>query len=63
MKGQELLETLVQATGLPESPLHKELNHLIGESKMNSSDIDLEQLRTLLAEYAQDVLLRAKKTY
>lgn len=61
--GEKLLEEVVDATGLPEDMMSKELNRLVSQAGLESKDLTLEDLRTILAEYVQDVLLAAQKEF
>ena len=58
--GENLLQELARATGLPESLVKKELSSLIAQSGKSIDDTTLEDLREILAEYLQDVLSAAK---
>ncbi len=61
MQGKELIECLKQATGLPDGPLSRELDKLFAENGLSAEELTLENLRTLLASYLQDVLLATKE--
>ncbi len=52
-----LLKTVVAATGLPETPVHSELNSLITKNGFNPDDLTLEELREVMAEYLNLVFL------
>lgn len=52
-----LLKTVVAATGLPETPVHNELNSFITESGFNPEELTLEELREVMAEYLNLVFL------
>ncbi|MDG0814887.1 hypothetical protein [Bdellovibrio svalbardensis] len=52
-----LLQTVVEATGLPESPVYNELNALITKNGFNPADLNLEELREVMAEYLNLVFL------
>jgi hypothetical protein len=51
--GQELIQTLVTATGLPEEWIHNELDHILETSGQTSVDITLEQLRASMLAYLE----------
>ncbi len=59
MQGEELLETLVAATGLPACGADRELLRVIKEADLDPSIITLDRLREILANYLQDVLLNS----
>ncbi len=61
--GEQLLKEIVEATGLPQQELSSELAHMIIAAGQNPTTVTLEDLREILAEYAQDVLLAAKQSY
>lgn len=55
-KGEELLQTLVNLTGLPEEFAQKELHEILdssGESPESRADITLEELRAALIRYLE----------
>ena len=57
------LSELLQATGLPQDMVRKELQTLFEKEGLNENNITLDQLRYILASYAQDVLAGAKEHY
>ncbi len=57
MKGEELIRTLISNTGLPESDVSTELDQLISRSGHSPDQITLDQMREILAEYLQDLIL------
>lgn len=59
--GAALLKEVTEATGLPHEPIADELNRLITTAGLNSDSITLEDLRSVLAEYLQDVMLEVQK--
>lgn len=59
--GNALLETLITATGLPEGDIHRELQVLLTKHNKSSETLTLEDLREIMAEYLQDVLVSAKE--
>ena len=61
IKGEELLELVVNETGLPSESLYLELERLIDTAGMDAKTITLTDLRTLLVDYLQDVMLEAKQ--
>ncbi len=63
MTGSQLIETIVHSTDLPEEPLDRELKSLIKKAGMTPESLTLDQLRSVLADYLQEVLLDAKLDY
>ncbi len=61
--GRALLTQIVSNTGLPEDSLHRELGTLVEGAGLDSNVVTLDDLRRVLAEYAQEVLLSAKQAY
>ncbi|MBX9768076.1 MAG: hypothetical protein K2X47_12455 [Bdellovibrionales bacterium] len=55
-----LLEELAKATGLPENLVHRELNALLAKSGTDSSNLTLDQLREIIAEYLREVIFKMK---
>ncbi len=61
--GDELFGTVANATGLPTDLVSRELDRLLGKAGIKREDLTLEDLRKILAEYVQDVLLAAKEEF
>lgn len=61
--GEKLLSDVVTATGLPEDLVSAELNRLVEKAGKNPNDLSIEDLRMILAEYVQDVLLACHKEF
>lgn len=61
--GNKLIVELTEATGLPKDAVNEELGRLIDRAGLERSDVTLEELRKVLAEYVQEVLLEAKAEY
>jgi hypothetical protein len=61
--GNDLFKNVTTATGLPEGPVSAELERLLIQAGLNKAEMSLEDLRQILAEYVQDVLLAAKEHY
>jgi hypothetical protein len=59
----DFLKTLVAATGLPESLVIKELTFLANQRGLEIKDLDLDKIRSIMAEYLQKELLKAKRVY
>jgi hypothetical protein len=51
--GQELIETVVTLTGLPESWVRTELDQILEQSGQSSNDVTLGQLREALVAYLE----------
>lgn len=62
-KGKELLSEVILATGLPREALQKEINTLATKHGVATDQITLEDLRLILADYMQEVLIKAKDAY
>jgi hypothetical protein len=60
--GKALLETLVQATGLPEGDVHSELQALMRKYGKSPETLTMDDLRQLMRDYVQDVLLETKES-
>lgn len=63
MKGQELIDQMCTATGLPGDLIQKELITLMNKAGKNPDDISMSDLRAVIVEYLQEVLLEAKDTF
>jgi len=63
MSGAKLLKTLVSATGLPKAGVEKELDRLLVSAGKSPENLTIDELRELLAEYLQEVLLSAKQEF
>jgi hypothetical protein len=59
--GESLFEKVVSATGLPEDLVSKELKTLLEKSGHSSESVSLDELREVLANLLQDVLLETKE--
>lgn len=59
--GEVLIGELTEATGLPKELVDSELGRLIDNAGKIRDDVTLDDLRVILAEYVQDVLLAAKE--
>jgi hypothetical protein len=60
MDGLGLLRVLIESTGLPPEGIETELRRLIVKHGFSEETLTMEQVREMLAEYLQDVLLEAK---
>jgi hypothetical protein len=61
--GEELFNEVTSATGLPKDVVSDELNRLLAQSGLTKDDMTLDDLRHVLAEYVQDILLNAKHEF
>jgi hypothetical protein len=61
--GKELISQIASNTGLPEDTMRKELGSLIEGSGLDPNIVTLDDLRRVLADYAQEVLLSAKQAH
>ena len=59
--GNSLLETLVLATGLPEGNIRRELQALMQKYGKSPESLTMDELRQLMRDYVQDVLLESKE--
>jgi hypothetical protein len=63
MRGKDLLDELLKATALPQESLRMELAQLLSQAKCSQDSVSLDELRQILADYAQEVLLQAQSTF
>lgn len=61
--GNTLLETLIFATGLPEGDIRRELQALMVQYGKTPETLTMDDLRQLMRDYVQDVLLEAKNRF
>lgn len=61
--GDELFKQVTDATGLPNELISAELTRLLERSGIDPQAVTLDDLRRVLAEYVQDVLLSAKSDF
>jgi hypothetical protein len=61
--GEDLFSQVIDATGLPQDGVSQELNRLLNQAGVERSEMTLDDLRRILAEYVQDVLLSAHEEY
>ena len=62
MSGTKLIRQIAANTGLPEEAMTKELGRLIEGAGLDSNVISIDELRRVLADYVQDILLSAKES-
>ncbi len=60
MSGTKLITEIAASTGLPPETISKEIGRLIESAGLDSKIVSLDDLRHVLADYAQEVLLSAK---
>ena len=60
-KDSEVLKSLILATGISENLISSEIKALSVRAGVNPNELTIEDLRQILAEYVQDVLLSAKE--
>ena len=58
--GERLFDQITNATGLPPEMITNELNRIIEAAGLQKDMMTLEDLRRVLSEYAQDILVAAK---
>lgn len=59
--GVDLIEQLIKATGLPTDIMRAEVLRLLNKSNIQPTSVSLDELRKVMADYVQDVLLSAKQ--
>lgn len=55
--GNNLAQTLITATGLPQDPVEREFNKILEKYGKTQEELTLEELREVMAEYLQLVFL------
>jgi hypothetical protein len=63
VSGDALFEQVTEATGLPQDLMSNELGRLLKKCGVSQSEMTLDDLRRVLADYVQDVLLSAKDEF
>ena len=59
--GEKLFDQVTSATGLPPDMIANELDKIIQAAGLQKDMMTLEDLRRVLAEYVQDILVAAKE--
>lgn len=59
--GETLLRKVVQATGLPQDPVQRELEEFIEHHGKSPQDLTLDEFRDIMVEYLQSVFLDLQK--
>lgn len=62
-EGENLLGQITGATGLPSEVISKELVSLVAKAGKDADSVTLDELRVILAEYVQDILVTAKTAF
>lgn len=63
MTGLKLLKDITAATGLPSEGVENELDRLIQAAGIKKENLTLDDLREVLANYMQDILLSAQQEF
>lgn len=58
----ELIETLIQSTGLPEDLIRQEVLKIFQQSNVDLNNVSLDDVRRVMSTYMQDVLTGLKKS-
>lgn len=61
MEGHKLIEKLALLTGLPSEAISRELVGLVESYGIRPEALTMNDVRNILADYLQDVLLSAKR--
>ena len=59
----KLLKEISENTGLPQEMVTLELDKLLKQAGLNKEKVTLDEIREVLANYLQDVILEAKESY
>lgn len=59
--GETIAKTVIQATGLPQEPVKKELEGLAAAHGKSLETLTLEELREVMADYLQTVFLELQE--
>jgi hypothetical protein len=59
----DILKKISENTGLPENAVTYELETLLRKAGLNKSQVTLDEIREVLADYLQDVILEAKEKH
>lgn len=63
MEKNDLLDQLTSATGLPAELIRQELLDLITAAGIDARQVKLEDIRELLVDYLQKIILEAKEVH
>jgi hypothetical protein len=58
-----LFEKIVKSTGLPEELISQDFLKKISDKGFEKSSLTIDQIRDVLSEYLQDVILQAREEY
>lgn len=61
--GNEVFNSILDATGLPKELVSKELEGLLLKKGISPTDVTVEDLRSTLSEYLKEVILKAKDSF
>lgn len=61
MEGHKLIEKLALLTGLPNEAVNSELVSLVESYGIRPEALTVNDVRSILADYLQDILLSAKR--
>lgn len=59
--GDDLFRQVTEATGLPKDLISDELSQLLEVAGVERNEMTLDDLRMVLADYVQDVLLKIRE--
>jgi hypothetical protein len=60
---EKVLEQIAEATGLPSTLVMGELKTLIQKAGLDINSMTMDDLRVILADYLQDVIIEAKDEF
>jgi hypothetical protein len=60
MRGEDLIQYFIKLTGLPEESARAEIRKILAAQNKLSHELCIDDLRSVLAKYLQDVILEAK---
>jgi len=58
---EDILKNLIQATGISEELISTEIKALVERAGIRPHDLTIDDLRVILSDYVQEVLLSAKE--
>jgi hypothetical protein len=61
--GEKLVSQVSSATGLPHELIAEELDKLIHAAGIQRDSVTLEDLRRILSDYVQDILVQAQAAH
>jgi hypothetical protein len=60
---ENLFEKIVKSTGLPEELISQDFLKKISEKGFEKSTLTIDQIRDVLSEYLQDIILQAREEF